>query len=101
MNMKVISTISTVFLLVILSLFSTQSFSDDTLPSNSQSILNINTANAQQISAALKGIGLKKAQAIVEYRENYGNFTHVDELTAVKGIGKSTLEKNVHLIGLE
>jgi competence protein ComEA len=100
MIMKVISTLSTIFLFIILSLFSTQGFSDDSLPGNS-TLLNINTASAQQISTALKGIGMKKAEAIVEYRENYGNFTHVEELTAVKGIGKSTLEKNLHLIGLE
>lgn len=99
--MKVISTISTLLLFVMLSLFSTQGFSDDTPPSTPQSILNINTANAQQISSALKGIGLKKAQAIVDYRESYGDFAHVDELIAVKGIGKNTLEKNLHLIRLE
>jgi len=99
--MKVISTLSTLFLFVILSLFSTQGFSDDNPPLPAQSVLNINTANAQQISSALKGIGLKKAQAIVDYRENYGDFAHVDELMAVKGIGKNTLAKNQHLIRLD
>ena len=99
--MKVISTISTLFLLVILNLFSIQSFAEESINTSPHALLNINTANAQQISQALKGIGLKKAQAIIDYRESYGNFTHVDELTAVKGIGKSTLEKNVHLIGLD
>lgn len=99
--MKVISTLSTLFLFVYLSLFSTLGFSEDNPPASSPSILNINTANAQQISSALKGIGMKKAQAIVDYRNNYGDFAHVDELMAVKGIGKNTLEKNLHLIRLE
>jgi len=99
--MKVISTISTLFLLVILNLFSMQTYAEESIETATVSVLNINTASAQQISQALKGIGPKKAQAIIDYRENYGNFTHVDELTAVKGIGKSTLEKNLHLISLE
>ncbi len=56
--------------------------------------LNINTASAEQLASSLKGVGLKKAQAIVEYRETYGEFKSINELTAVKGIGEKTLEKN-------
>ncbi len=56
--------------------------------------LNINTASAEQLADSLKGVGLKKAQAIVEYRETYGEFKSINELTAVKGIGEKTLEKN-------
>ena len=40
------------------------------------------------------GIGATKAQAIVAYREEHGNFASVDELLEVKGIGEATLEKN-------
>ena len=63
--------------------------------------VNINTADAETIASTLKGIGLKKAQAIVEYRENFGPFHDVEELLEVKGIGKSTLEKNVNKMLVE
>lgn len=62
--------------------------------------VNINTASAEQISALLKGIGLKKADAIIEYRNNYGPFQTIDELSAVSGIGNATIEKNAHLIAI-
>lgn len=56
--------------------------------------LNINTATANEISKSLIGIGAKKAEAIVQYREKHGNFTEVEQLLEVQGIGKSILDKN-------
>ncbi|MDH3536267.1 MAG: helix-hairpin-helix domain-containing protein [Gammaproteobacteria bacterium] len=56
--------------------------------------VNINTATAAEIAAALNGVGLSKAQAIVEYREAYGEFSRADEIVFVRGIGESTYEKN-------
>ncbi|MDH5189707.1 MAG: ComEA family DNA-binding protein [Gammaproteobacteria bacterium] len=56
--------------------------------------ININTADANQIADAMKGVGLSKAQAIVNYREQNGQFKTVDELSKVKGIGIRTVEKN-------
>ncbi len=56
--------------------------------------VNINTASAAEIADALNGIGLSKAQAIVDYREAYGLFTRADEIVFVRGIGESTYEKN-------
>ena len=56
--------------------------------------VNINTADAETISAELKGIGLAKAQAIVEYRKKHGPFKNADELSLVKGIGERTVELN-------
>ena len=56
--------------------------------------VDINTASAEEISKALDGIGLKKAEAIVSYRTNHGAFKSIDELVAVKGIGAKTIEKN-------
>ncbi len=56
--------------------------------------LNINTATASEIQKALIGIGAKKAEAIVQYREKHGNFTDAEQLLEVQGIGKATLEKN-------
>ncbi|MGB5345874.1 MAG: helix-hairpin-helix domain-containing protein [Woeseia sp.] len=56
--------------------------------------VNVNSANAESISSELKGVGLKKAQAIVEYRKVHGPFKSVDDLALVKGIGARTVEIN-------
>lgn len=56
--------------------------------------VNINTADAPTLAAELKGIGLAKARAIVEHRENNGDFTNADELALVKGIGLRTVDIN-------
>ena len=56
--------------------------------------VNINTASAEEIATALNGIGMSKAQAIVEYRQTYGLFTRADEIMFVRGIGDATYEKN-------
>lgn len=63
--------------------------------------LNINVATAEEIADALNGVGLKKAQAIVDYREEHGPFKAVDELLNVKGIGVATLAKNEQAIALQ
>lgn len=55
--------------------------------------VNINTADAQTIGEALPGIGLKKAEAIVKYREKNGPFKTVEELDNVEGIGAKTVAK--------
>ncbi|NCC62896.1 ComEA family DNA-binding protein [Desulfobulbus propionicus] len=54
--------------------------------------VNINTATAAEL-AALNGIGPAKAEAIVAYRTTNGNFTTVEDLTKVKGIGEKIIEK--------
>ena len=56
--------------------------------------VNINTADAAEIADALNGVGLNKAQAIVDYREAYGLFSQANEIVFVRGIGESTYEKN-------
>ena len=56
--------------------------------------VNVNTADAETISAELKGVGLAKAKAIVEYREKHGPFRSADDLSLVKGIGERTVELN-------
>jgi len=56
--------------------------------------VNINQANAETIAQVMSGIGLKKAEAIVAYRNAKGKFTSVEQLLEVKGIGESTLKKN-------
>jgi len=60
--------------------------------------VNINTADAEQLSAKLQGIGVTRAAAIVAYRQEHGEFDSIDELVRVNGIGESTLEANRELI---
>jgi competence protein ComEA len=63
--------------------------------------VNINTADAETLAVKLKGVGESRAMEIVRYREAYGPFASAEELTEVKGIGKSTLELNRDAITLE
>jgi competence protein ComEA len=63
--------------------------------------VNVNTADAESISAELKGIGLAKARAIVAYRAENGAFTAPEELLKVKGIGPKVLRENLDDILVE
>ncbi len=56
--------------------------------------VNINTASAEQMAKVLRGIGLRKALAIVRYREENGPFSRPDDITKVKGIGGFTFRRN-------
>ncbi|GGY72800.1 hypothetical protein GCM10011613_17270 [Cellvibrio zantedeschiae] len=58
-----------------------------------QEAVNINTADAQALTK-LKGVGAKKAEAIVAFRKANGAFKTVDQLADVKGIGAKTVEAN-------
>ncbi len=58
-----------------------------------QTSININRATEAEL-VALDGVGSSKAQAIILYREMFGSFKTVDELTKVKGIGAKTVDKN-------
>jgi len=71
------------------------------LPLAAAEQVNINTASAEEIAAMLNGVGLSKAEKIVEYREQNGPFAHIDELVNVKGIGLRTVDKNRDAILLQ
>jgi len=62
--------------------------------------ININTASADELMD-LKGIGEKKAQAIVDFRENNGPFRQPEDIIKVPGIGPKTLETNKDIIVVE
>ncbi len=49
--------------------------------------LDINTASAEEF-VKVKGIGAKKAERIISYREEHGKFNSIEELKNVKGIGE-------------
>ena len=59
--------------------------------------VNINTADAAEL-AALPGIGEVLAQRILDYRRVYGDFSAVEQLTNVEGIGEGKLETILELI---
>ena len=56
--------------------------------------VDINTADAETLQRVLRGVGRSRAEAIVAYRKTNGRFYSAEELTAVKGIGSSTLTRN-------
>lgn len=56
--------------------------------------VNVNSADAETLSAELKGVGLSRAEAIVAWREMHGPFRTVEDLAQVKGIGARTVEIN-------
>ena len=60
--------------------------------------VDVNTADAETISAELKGVGITKAIAIVEYRKANGPFRSVEDLALVKGIGERTVDMNREFI---
>lgn len=57
-------------------------------------MLDLNKADAATLQSQLSGIGKTKAEAIVAYREEHGDFASVDELLEIKGIGKALLDRN-------
>ncbi len=63
--------------------------------------VNVNRADAQTIADVLKGVGLSRARAIVEYREQNGDFRDAYELANIKGIGERTVEQNEAKIRLK
>ena len=56
--------------------------------------VDINTATAETLAEAIDGVGMRKAEAIVRYREQHGPFASVDDLVEVSGIGPKILERS-------
>ena len=54
--------------------------------------INLNTATSEELQT-ISGIGAKRAEDIIAYRESHGGFQSVDDLKNVSGIGDKTLDK--------
>jgi competence protein ComEA len=63
--------------------------------------VNVNAADATVIAEVLDGVGMSRAQAIVEYRQQHGAFADAYDLANVKGIGDRTIELNEDRIRLQ
>ena len=66
--------------------------SDDGSSSSNTDVININTANKEQLMK-ISGVGKTKAEAIISYRDKNGDFKKKEDITKVRGIGKATFEK--------
>ena len=56
--------------------------------------ININKADINTLTGSFKGIGKKRAQAIVDYRDAHHGFKSIEELAEVKGIGQHFMDAN-------
>jgi competence protein ComEA len=63
--------------------------------------ININTADKETLMSAIKGVGEKRAEAIIAYREEHGPFKSIEELTDVRGVGPSIVESNMDNLSLK
>ena len=66
--------------------------SDSGSSSSNTDVININTANKEQLMK-ISGVGKTKAEAIIAHREKNGDFKKKEDIIKVRGIGKSTFEK--------
>ena len=64
------------------------------IPNPISARVNINTADGETLAAELKGIGLKRAKAILAYRNEHGPFNSIDDLVKIKGISKRIVDLN-------
>ena len=56
--------------------------------------VDINSADATALADAIDGVGMKRAQAIIDYRTMHGPFKNVEELANVRGIGERTVTQS-------
>ncbi len=61
------------------------------MPEATSGLVSINTGTVSDLDQ-LPGIGPVKAQAIIDYRNQFGPFVRVEDLVNVKGIGSKTME---------
>jgi len=62
--------------------------------------INLNRATLQELDS-LPGIGGELGKRILAYRESKGNFSSIEELKKIKGIGQKTFEKLKNLVTVE
>ncbi|HEY7883775.1 MAG TPA: ComEA family DNA-binding protein [Cellvibrionaceae bacterium] len=91
-----------VLLFALMLVFSVVPFAsaDEAPQEQAMAVINVNTADVVDLTQ-LKGIGEKKAEAIIAWREQNGPFESLEQLLEVRGIGQSTLAQNRERIVLQ
>ncbi len=56
--------------------------------------VDINSADAKALARGIDGVGMKRAEAIINYRNQHGAFKSVDDLARVRGVNTKTINKN-------
>lgn len=65
------------------------------IPSPQKKIIDLNTAEVSDLVHCIKGIGNKRAEAIVAYRKTHQRFSSVEELSQVRGLGPSFVKNHL------
>ncbi len=58
-------------------------------------MIHLNQADVDTLTQSFKGIGRKRAEAMIAYREANGGFKSIEDLALVKGIGKAFVDRNL------
>lgn len=64
-------------------------------PIQDSKLIHLNQADVDTLTQSFKGIGRKRAEAIIAYREANGGFKSIADLALVKGIGKAFVDRNL------
>lgn len=104
MKIKLLVTAVSLFAVTTIS-FSAKPLSPPETPSVSQTVIkntsgqiNLNTANVEMLTKSIKGIGEKRAEAIIKYRDAHGGFKTIDELSQVPGLGKKFVVSHLDVL---
>ncbi|GAB2518389.1 ComEA family DNA-binding protein [Microbulbifer agarilyticus] len=98
--MKLSRVPAAVLIAITLTLSALPSFAAEEAMVKEVKIVSLNTATSEELADALDGVGVARAELIIQYREENGSFSSVEELLEIKGIGVATLEKNKDRIQL-
>lgn len=85
-----------IFTLVILLFFSQFTCAKKT---ETQDIVYLNQATKNELMS-LNGIGEKKAELIIQYRNQHHHFDQIEELEKIQGIGPKLIQKNLRRLAL-
>ncbi|KTD11200.1 competence protein ComEA [Legionella gratiana] len=91
------------YIAVVLSLFVTTlpvhaTIAKQSAPSKQPSVavhkIDLNKADLTTLTGSVKGIGKKRAEAIIAYRQSHHGFKSLEELAEVKGLGQHFVDRN-------
>ncbi len=97
MNASLLALVLSMFIFPTIIQAESETPTSEAIPVISQELkmIHLNQADVNTLTQSFKGIGRKRAEAIVAYREAHGPFKSVEDLAQVKGIGKQFVERNL------